>query len=272
MKVLGIDFTSRPSKRKPITCVTCTLRDRRLEFQGLQEWTSYQQFEMELERAGPWIAGLDFPFSMSRRFIETIGWPRSWPDLVLHTKLLGREGFREQLEEYKRFRDPGDKEHRRRVDRLAGAISPQKLYGVPVALMFFEGAPRLLAAGITVAHLHGGDPQRIAVEAYPGVLARRLIGRRSYKNDARTKQAPDHKAARFQLLEGLRQLGPQLYGFEIEAPDILGIDPGGDHLDALICALQAAWAWRHRYDRFGAPPDVDPVEGWIADPSVLEPS
>jgi hypothetical protein len=48
---------------------------------------------------------------------------------------------------------------------LAGSISPQKLYGTPVALMFFEGAPRLLRSGVSIPHMHAGDPERMVVEA-----------------------------------------------------------------------------------------------------------
>lgn len=39
-------------------------------------------------------------------------------------------------------------------------------------------------------------------------------------------------------------------------------------LDALLCAIQAAWAWTQRDQGFGLPKHVDPLEGWIADPHV----
>jgi hypothetical protein len=39
-------------------------------------------------------------------------------------------------------------------------------------------------------------------------------------------------------------------------------------LDALVCAIQAAWAWTRRDHGFGLPEHVDPLEGWIADPHV----
>lgn len=58
-------------------------------------------------------------------------------------------------------RPPGDKEHRRVTDIAAGSISPQKIYGVPVGLMFFEGAPRLIKSGVTIPILQTGDPSRI---------------------------------------------------------------------------------------------------------------
>ena len=89
------------------------------------------------------------------------------------------------------------------TDKAAGAISPQKLYGTPVGLMFFEGAPRLSAAGVTIPGLQAGDPERIVVEAYPGVLARALIGRRGYKQDTKAKQTAEQAQARRDLLSAL---------------------------------------------------------------------
>jgi hypothetical protein len=47
-------------------------------------------------------------------------------------------------------------------------------------------------------------------------------------------------------------------------------DPSGDRLDALFCAIQTAWAWTMRSERYGAPEHLDPLEGWIANPSLRE--
>jgi hypothetical protein len=43
-------------------------------------------------------------------------------------------------------------------------------------------------------------------------------------------------------------------------------DHSGDHLDALLCAVQAGWAYSQRDQNFGIPADCDPLEGWIVDP------
>lgn len=247
----------------------CRLDRGVLRASDLSQWSRFEEFEAALSQPGPWIAGLDLPFGQSRRFIETIGWPADWRAYVCHTQSLGRAGFRRALNEYRKPRPEGDKEHRRRTDIAAGSISPQKLYGVPVALMFFEGAPRLIEAGVTIPHLQNGDADRIAIEAYPGVLARAFIGRRSYKNDSRSKQTADQRAARRDLLAALREgKAQELYGFAIDAPDSLCDDPGGDHLDALLCAMQAAWAWQNQDTGFGAPEHLDQLEGWIADPQL----
>ncbi len=200
---------------------------------------------------------------------ETIKWPSDWLGYVRYARSLGREGFRDALNAYRAGRPDGDKEHRRKTDVAAGSISPQKLYGVPVGLMFFEGAPRLLASGVTIPHLQDGDPDRIVVEAYPGILARQIINRRSYKHEAKRKQTVQQREARSDILGGLiHGVATDLYGFRIEAPTNLCDDPTGDDLDALLCAIQAAWAWLNRSLGYGAPCNVDRKEGWIADPSV----
>lgn len=275
-RILGIDFTSAPSRRKPICCLSARLERRTgdavLVAEGIERWPDFAGFEAALARPGPWIAALDFPFGQARRFLANIGWPMDWSGYTAHVGRMERAAFREVLERYRRDRAPGDREHRRTMDAATGAVSPQKLYGVPVALMFFEGAPRLLAAGVTVPHLRKGDPGRIAVEGYPGVLARAMIGRTPYKTEDRARQDDARLAARRAILAAVQ--GPPLIarqGLRVELPPDLAAamaaDAGGDSLDALLCAIQAAWSWQRRATGFGAPPDFDPLEGWIADPA-----
>lgn len=268
MIVFGIDFTSRPRLRKPIICLSCTLHEGVLRAHKLQEWRNFHDFERALTIAGPWIAGIDFPFGQSRKFIENIGWPRKWADYVIHARTLGRKGFRESLNDYRAVRPYGDRLHRRRTDIASGSISPQKLHGVPVGVMFFEGSPRLIEAGVLIPALQNGDAERIVVEAYPGIVARKFIGRRKYKDDRKDKQTADQRIARDDLLHQIR--GGELvdYGFRVVAPPSLADDPTGDHLDALLCAIQAGWSWTQRQNGFGAPRDCDPLEGWIADPEA----
>lgn len=271
MRIYGIDFTSRPTRRKPITCLECELAGDRLRVGELTAWSDFTSFEAALVRSGPWIAGIDFPFGQARRLVEHLGWPETWPGYVAHAATLGRAAFRGVLDAYRTERSPGDKEHRRMTDIAAGAISPQKLYGTPVGLMFFEGAPRLLAAGVTIPGLQAGDPGRIVVEAYPGLLARELLGRCSYKQDTRAKQTAAHAQARHDLLHCLNAgAAERHYGIAVAAPLALADDPSGDRLDALLCAIQAAWAWTQQDRGFGLPSRMDPLEGWIADPKTLE--
>lgn len=50
------------------------------------------------------------------------------------------------------------------------------------------------------------------------------------------------------------------------------IDAPGDTLDAVICSLQAAWAWGRRDRDWDIPPGTDPNESWIVDPALPAPT
>lgn len=279
INIRGIDFTSAPSRRKPISCAKAAFDGRLLSFERLIRWKDFREFEQALRETGPWIAAIDFPFGQSRRLIENL-WtaigrplPKTWSDYVSHFADMGKQQFRRVLTDYRSLRPKGDKHHKRKCDELAKSQSPQTLDFTPVGLMFFEGAPRLLSAGVHVPHLRKGDARRTVLEGYPGVLARSIIGKRSYKND--TKPTEDHHAARREMLTKLINGDCQRhFGFRLQIQEQESIklveDPGGDDLDALLCAVQAAWGWKQRKNNYGAPKCVDRLEGWICDPGVVE--
>ncbi len=250
-----------------MTCLEAELRARSLHYVGLQRWADFAEFERFLASEGPWVAGLDFPFGQARRFVENIGWPQSWPEYAAEVARLSRPEFRDLLDNYRKDRDPGDKEHKRETDALTGAVSSQKLYGVPVALMFYEGVPRLLDSTVSIPLLRPTSDSRTALESYPGKLARDLIGRRPYKQDVRDKQTAAQTEARRDLLEALTSGAA---GIAVKAPASLADDPMADELDALLCAVQAAIAMTR--PGFGIPETADPLEGWIAGTSVDDPA
>jgi hypothetical protein len=108
-------------------------------------------------------------------------------------------------------------------------------------------------------------------------VARRLIGKRSYKSDERIRQTKDREVARRDIVWGLRSSGMmERHGFRVELSDEMGEglveDQMGDELDAVLCAVQAAWAWLQRDRGHGIPVESDGLEGWIVDPYVhIEP-
>src|SRR5690606_28135752 len=125
-----------------------------------------------------------------------------------------------------------------------------------VALMLHAGAPRLLAAGLALPGLHEGDPARIALEAYPGFLARSIVGRASYKSDERARQTPARRESRERIVAALAGgANPSgiAVGFTSQLAGACLDDPTGDRLDAVLCLAQAAWAWQRRDCRFGLP-------------------
>ena len=271
--VFGLDFTSSPSPRKPLILARGELRGRTLELLDLQPMSGFEAFEAWLASPGPWIAGVDLPLGLPRRFLEHLGWSRRWSDYVGRVARLSRVEFRALLDDYRRGRPPGDREHRRRTDVRAGSLSPQKLYGTPVALMFFEGAPRLLRAEVSVPPVRVRDDDRTVLEAYPALAARWCVGRVRYKTDRPASDAACHPVRRRILRHLASPAFCAAYGIRMDLPAALvrrmEADHTGDHLDALLCAAQAAWARTVRRPAYGIPPDADPAEGWIVDPHTV---
>jgi hypothetical protein len=125
--------------------------------------------------------------------------------------------------------------------------------------------------------LQDGCPERLVVEAYPGVAVRNLAGRKlSYKTDSKGKQTEasklilkNHLKARKHILKKLVDgTAEKVYGIQVQdlSDPHFAKDPTGDRLDALLCSVQAAWAWRSGAPNFGLPTPICPTEGWIADP------
>ncbi|MCZ6618593.1 MAG: DUF429 domain-containing protein [Gammaproteobacteria bacterium] len=268
-KFYGIDFTSRPSAKKSLTCAIASFDGVTLTLDQLVRWSDFEAFEEALLRPGPWVMGIDFPFAQSRKFVENIGWPSEWSQYVALVGTMTRTEFRAVFETYKAARAWGDKQHKRVCDTRTRAQSPQTLHYTPVGLMFFEGAPRLLKSGVYLPYHHTAINDRVVVEAYPGALARSMIGRTRYKTDDRRAQTACLYDARVDILAQLAERSRAAFGFDTSAPLSLADDPSGDELDAWLCAIQAAWAANQSDGKFGAPIELDTVEGWIADPSLV---
>ncbi len=148
----------------------------------------------------------------------------------------------------------------------------------PVAYMLHAGVPLLLNAGVQLAGVHPGTsnnldlegkPRRVALEGYPGLLAREILGKRSYKSDDPAKQSADRLIARKDLITALEQ-GRTRLGLRLKLShaqrDALVDDARGDSLDAVLCLIQAAWAQTQQSRGatcYGLPDHVDPLEGWI---------
>lgn len=265
-RLFGVDFTSRPSRRKAIVVAEGRLEGNMLTVSSCQRLEHFPAFEAFLQTPGPWLGGFDFPFGFSRTLVEAQGWPNTWPALMASLSVLPADTARAQLTERFRAwcgaRPAGQKFAHRATDGPAGSSPSMKWVNPPVAWMLLEGATRLWQAGVTVPGMHVADPARIALEAYPGYLARRIT-RASYKSDEKAKQTPVRTAVRATLLAALAQ-GVDDYPrvkWEDGLEDAALADASGDTLDAALCLVQAAWAEVRRTDGFGLPP-FDPLEGW----------
>ncbi len=268
--ILGVDFTSAPGPRKAITVAHAELDGARLTFSAIDRLTSFAEFEALLRMPGPWVGGFDFPFGLPRELVVTLGWPEAWTDMVRHVQALGKDAFKDALNAVRESRPMGSRYIARRGDAAAGSSSPMKLVNPPVGLMFFEGAPRLLAAGVCVLPCALSDDSRVALEAYPGYLARKIT-RASYKKDGKEGARPDRREARIEIIEAMTSRHTSVAPLDLILPSALKNlctdDGSGDALDAVLCAVQAAIACVSAEaadaDDYGIPDDADPLEGWI---------
>lgn len=271
MRVLGIDFTSAPRRAKPITCAVCRLDGPRLTLEGVDELADFAAFAARLSRPGPWVAGLDFPFGLPEPLLTALALPDDWAACARAVAAMDAADWRDTLAAFRAARPAGGKEPPRRTDRAAGAQSAMKAVNPPVALMYRAGAARLAAAGVCVLPCRPNDDPRIVLETYPGLLARTLIGRTPYKGDAPAQRTAQRAGRRAALLDALLARSPTWLGLQpVVSADqrrALCADPGGDRLDALLCAVHAAWAWRQ--PDLAMPANADPREGWIPLPPPL---
>jgi len=270
MDIYGLDFTSSPSRRKPITCACCEMHDAVLRVKSCLKMPTFVEFEAFLRVDGPWLAALDFPFGQPRKLITNLGWPQSWDGYMNVIASMGKAEFEEALQIYRASRPPGDKQHLRVTDRLVGAISPMMLHRVPVGKMFFQGATRLFRSEISILPTRPTVDSRVAIEGYPALVARKLIGKRSYKSDEHGQQTIDKHVARQEIVRGLcSDRLVKWYDLTVRMSDgmaeMLVQDAMGDILDAVLCAAQAGWAYLEREKGYGIPADCDRDEGWIVD-------
>ena len=263
MIIYGVDFTCAPRRAKPITVAAAVLGKKGLRLEELIPLYSFEEFEAFLARPGPWVGGFDFPFSLPAELVRDLGWPTAWKDLVAHCAAKSRGDFRRDLDAYRATRPIGSKYAHRATDLPAGSSSPMKLVNPPVALMFQEGARRLLDAGLSIPVLRENHCNGVALEAYPGLLVRKQLGiHASYKSDSRAEQTRARAMVRRQIVEGLRAGQPldMRVDFQELEKRVLA-DGSGDLLDAVICAVQAAWAAKR--PRYGLPAGASAGEGWI---------
>lgn len=264
--LLGCDFSSAPTGRKPIVLALGRCDGARVVLERVEKLATLAAFAAWLREPRAWVGGFDVPFGLPRELVEHLGWPTDWLGCMRHYTSLTRAEIRDTFAAFCAARPAGSKFAHRACDRPAGSSPSMKWVNPPVAFMLHAAVPLLLEAGVHLPGLHAGDPERVALEAYPGLLARELIGNRSYKSDDKAKQTPERLIARKDLITALEQ-GRTRLGLRLKLThaqrDALTDDASGDTLDAVLCLVQAAWAERQGAPRYGLTQSSDPLEGWI---------
>jgi len=282
MRIYGLDFTSAPGRGKPLAMSRCHLEREALVLEGFEAFASYDPLIERMRSPGSWAMGCDFPFSQSARFLQEapghvlgLRWPVAWEEYLAAICALTQSEFKTLMKTC-----PPDARGVRERKRVAGyaanACSPQHVDFPPVGLMFHQGARLLLNSPCEVVPQRVNGDSRKLFEVYPGVFAERFCGDKGYKEGKRV-QAPAQAAKRERML-GLMcgERFQEVYGFSVKMDESharhMIEDSRGDFLDALICAVQAAWVWNKRHGNYGLPgpdmvdPDVLAFEGWIFDP------
>lgn len=282
----GCDFSSSPSRRKTIVFATGVLDRSRVQLCGLERLPSLEEFSAWLVRDQAWVCGFDLPFGLPRELVNALAWPMDWAGCMRLYAGLSREQIRTAFADFCNRRPVGGKFAHRATDLPAGSSSSMKWVNPPVAYMLHAGMPCLMSAGVHLPGLHSAEqaaaasaytahlPERVGLEAYPGLLARELLqisgdAKRSYKNDAKALQTPERLIARKDLITALEN-GQTRLGLRLKLShaqrDMLVDDATGDALDAVLCLMQAAWAEQQHLQghvRYGLPAQIDPLEGWI---------
>lgn len=266
MELRGIDFTCAPTRRKPITVAVGQRVGAVLRLERVDELPTLAAFEASLALPGPWFGAFDFPFGLPRAFVDAqnLGATAEAVIAEVHRRCPTRAAWRALIDAWGNTQPAGRRLLHRRADgamRGISSTSPLQTRYVPVGFMYYEGLARLVDAGLTLPGLRSGDPVRTAVEGYPGLLAFELVGRRSYKNSPEADRLITRKDIVDALEQGRTRLGLRLK-LSHSQREALVDDASGDRLDAVMCLLQAGWA--SVQPGAGLPPDVDPVEGWIA--------
>jgi hypothetical protein len=237
----------------------------------LENLQTLESFSGAVGQQRSWVGGFDLPFGLPRELVESLGWPLQWESCIRHYAAMTRPAIRDCFAEFCNARPVGGKFAHRATDRPAGSSPSMKWVNPPVAYMLHAGVVRMLDAGVYCAGLQESDKNRsrVGLEAYPGLLAREVLGARSYKSDDRAKQTPERLIARKDLLNAL-ELGQTRLSLRLKLThaqrDALIEDATGDRLDAVLCLIQTAWAQRQHEDGaalYGLPPDFDRLEGWI---------
>lgn len=278
MQIIGCDFSSSPSKRKPVVvALSEEILDKnnstptyslRCVLSKIERFESLPAFGDWLATDRIWVGGFDLPFGLPRELVETLQWPTDWHACIRHYASLTREEIRTAFKAFCDGRPVGGKFAHRAADVPAGSSSSMKWVNPPVAYMLHAGVPLLLNANCHFPGLHKGNTSKVALEAYPGLLARQIIGNRSYKSDDKQKQTPERLIARKDILTALEtgqtRLKVRLKLSNVQREQLID-DASGDSLDAALCMLQAHWAYGKHLDRkknYGLP-KFDPLEGWI---------
>jgi len=70
----GCDFSSAPTRRKPITLAVGRAERGRVLLDGMQTFETLDAWGEQLHAPGPWVGGFDLPFGLPHELVTALGW------------------------------------------------------------------------------------------------------------------------------------------------------------------------------------------------------
>ena len=71
--LVGCDFSSSPSRRKPIVLALGRRDGARVQLLGLERIETLPALAQWLAQPQPWVGGFDLPFGLPRELVTTLG-------------------------------------------------------------------------------------------------------------------------------------------------------------------------------------------------------
>ena len=90
--LLGCDFTSSPSRRKPLVLAWGQAEAKGVRLLRVQRCFTFEAMVQALTTSEPWVGGFDLPFGLPRELVLTLGWPTEWLACMRHYTQLSQIG------------------------------------------------------------------------------------------------------------------------------------------------------------------------------------
>ena len=92
--LLGCDFSSSPTRRKPIVLAWGRCQGARVHLERLQLCETLGDWGQVMAQDSDWVGGFDLPFGLPRALVEQLNWPLTWRACMDHYASLDRAQIR----------------------------------------------------------------------------------------------------------------------------------------------------------------------------------
>ena len=248
MHIHGVDFTSRPSRRKPVTVASAEHN----QIVSLECFPNLDKFEDWLNTSTG-VIGIDAPFGYPVALCSELFLSERWEDIAKELSVFGSTDrlypLAARVEAFRNVRPSGDKEPKRLTDRASNSASAMKFFQPPVGRMAARLLPILHRTSHNVLPVRPTSSPVTVVEIYPAKWVRANSNGITYKDQLGLRES------RRLLLSKTR------FSMTSQLEEEVFADEKGDLLDAIIACEQVA-TWIESGGQMPNNPQIL-LEGWI---------